>query len=140
MESSYFRKGFGLKGEIGPQLTADYACRLVDLIRERDYTLQVGHLIFRLAREFGFCYGVDRAVEYAYETRTKFPDRRLFLVGEIIHNPHVNARLQEMGIAFLRHGPDGEFVFSGITTDDVVILPAFGVGPRIQSVVATPPR
>ena len=103
--TQYFRKGFGLKGEIGPQLTADYASRLVDLIRERDYTLEVGPLTFRLAREFGFCYGVDRAVEYAYETRTKFPDRRIFLVGEIIHNPHVNARLQEMGIAFLRHGP-----------------------------------
>jgi len=127
MADSYFRKGFGLKGEIGPQLTADYASRLVDLIRERDYTLEVGPLTFRLAREFGFCYGVDRAVEYAYETRTKFPDKRLFLVGEIIHNPHVNARLQEMGIVFLKHGPDGEFDFSGITTDDVVILPAFGV-------------
>ena len=127
MADSYFRKGFGLKGEIGPQLTADYASRLVDLIRERDYTLEVGHLTFRLAREFGFCYGVDRAVEYAYETRTKFPDRRIFLVGEIIHNPHVNARLQEMGIVFLRHGPDGHFDFSVITPDDVVILPAFGV-------------
>ena len=127
MESAYFRKGFGLKGEIGPQLTADYASRLVDLIRARDFTLEVGPLTFRLAREFGFCYGVDRAVEYAYETRTKFPDKRLFLVGEIIHNPHVNARLQEMGITFLRHGPDGEFDFSGITPDDVVILPAFGV-------------
>ena len=70
---TYFRKGFGLKGEIGPQLTADYASRLVDLVREREYTLEVGPLTFRLAREFGFCYGVDRAVEYAYETRTKFP-------------------------------------------------------------------
>ena len=124
---TYFRKGFGLKGEIGPQLTADYASRLVDLVRERDYTLEVGPLTFKLAREFGFCYGVDRAVEYAYETRTKFPEKRLFLVGEIIHNPHVNARLHEMGITFLKHGPDGEFDFSAITPDDVVILPAFGV-------------
>ena len=124
---TYFRKGFGLKGEIGPQLTADYASRLVDLVRERDYTLEVGPLTFRLAREFGFCYGVDRAVEYAYETRTKFPDKRLFLVGEIIHNPHVNARLREMGITFLKHGAEGEFDFSAITPDDVVILPAFGV-------------
>jgi len=127
MSDAYFRKGFGLKGEIGPQLTADYASRLVDLIRARDFTLEVGPLTFRLAREFGFCYGVDRAVEYAYETRTKFPDRRIFLVGEIIHNPHVNARLQDMGITFLRHGPGCEFDFSGVTADDVVLLPAFGV-------------
>ena len=78
-------------------------------------TLQVGALTFRLAQEFGFCYGVDRAVDYAYETRTKFPDRRLFLVGEIIHNPHVNAKLAAMGIVFLKPGPDGDFDFSGIT-------------------------
>ncbi len=81
-----------------------------------------------MAREFGFCYGVDRAVEYAYETRVKFPDRRLFLVGEIIHNPHVNQKLQDMGIVVLQpRGPTREFDFSGVTTDDVVIMPAFGV-------------
>ena len=51
--------------------------------------------------EFGFCYGVERAVEYAYETVTKFPDHRIFLTGEIIHNPHVNNKLQRMGIRFL---------------------------------------
>jgi 4-hydroxy-3-methylbut-2-enyl diphosphate reductase len=127
MESSYFRKGFGLRGTITPQLEADYASRIVEAVKARGYTLEVGPLTFRLAREFGFCYGVDRAVEYAYETRTKFPDRRLYLVGEIIHNPHVNARLEEMGITFLHHGPDGVFDFSGITPEDVVILPAFGV-------------
>jgi 4-hydroxy-3-methylbut-2-enyl diphosphate reductase len=123
----YFRKGFGLKGVIAPRLEADYASRIVDRVRERGYVLDAGPLVFRLAREFGFCYGVDRAVEYAYETRTKFPDRRLFLVGEIIHNPHVNHRMEEMGITFLRHGPDGEFDFSAVRQDDVVILPAFGV-------------
>src|SRR5256886_12543787 len=62
-------------------------------IRQQGYVLAVGDLTFKLAGEFGFCYGVDRAVEYAYETRTKFPDKRIFLVGEIIHNPHVNSKL-----------------------------------------------
>src|SRR5688572_27746096 len=130
MENTYFRKGFGLKTEIAGQLTADYHSRIVDAVRSNDYRLQVGSLTFRLAREFGFCYGVDRAVEYAYETRTKFPGRRLFLVGEIIHNPHVNQKLRDMGITLLAHREDGEFDFSGVTPDDVVIMPAFGVTIR----------
>jgi 4-hydroxy-3-methylbut-2-enyl diphosphate reductase len=80
----------------------------------------------RLAEEFGFCYGVDRAVDYAYETRLHFPERRVFLLGEIIHNPHINQRLVDMGIVFLRPGADGEFDFGELSADDVVILPAFG--------------
>src|SRR5215203_656399 len=130
MENTYFRKGFGLKSEIAGQLTADYHSRIVEAVRASNYQLQVGSLTFRLAREFGFCYGVDRAVEYAYETRTKFPGRRLFLVGEIIHNPHVNQKLRDMGITLLADRPDGEFDFSGVTPDDVVIMPAFGVTIR----------
>ena len=127
MENTYFRKGFGLKSEIAGRLTADYHSAVVEALRTNDYRLQVGPLTFRLAREFGFCYGVDRAVEYAYETRTKFPGRRLFLVGEIIHNPHVNQKLRDMDITLLAHRPDGEFDFATITPDDVVIMPAFGV-------------
>jgi 4-hydroxy-3-methylbut-2-enyl diphosphate reductase len=127
MESTYFRKGFGLKGAIEGQLATDYHSHVVDALRANDYRLTVGPLTFRLAREFGFCYGVDRAVDYAYETRHKFPDRRLFLVGEIIHNPHVNQKLRDMGIDFLSHRTDGEFEFSALTADDVVIMPAFGV-------------
>ncbi len=130
MNSTYFRKGFGLKAAIEEQRDADYHSGLVDLLRARDYSLAVGPLTFRLAREFGFCYGVDRAVDYAYETRHKFPDRRLLLVGEIIHNPHVNRKLEQMGIEFLHHGADGEFNFSPVTPDDVVIMPAFGVTIR----------
>ncbi|MEP6589922.1 MAG: 4-hydroxy-3-methylbut-2-enyl diphosphate reductase [Gemmatimonadota bacterium] len=130
MESTYFRRGFGLKGEIEGQRNADYHSAVVDTLRARDNTLHVGELTFRLAQEFGFCYGVDRAVDYAYETRAKFPDRRIFLVGEIIHNPHVNSKLAAMGIVFLRVGEDGEFDFSHITTDDVVLIPAFGVTMR----------
>ncbi len=127
MDQTYYRKGFGLKTAIEGALTADYHSRLVDTIRAADHTLRVGDLTFRLAGEFGFCYGVDRAVEYAYETRTKFPDRRLYLVGEIIHNPHVNAKLQGMGVTFLYRGAAGQFDFGAVTPADAVILPAFGV-------------
>jgi 4-hydroxy-3-methylbut-2-en-1-yl diphosphate reductase len=129
MEKTYFRKGFGLKSEIAGRLTADYHSAVVESLKSNGYTLQVGGLTFRLAREFGFCYGVDRAVEYAYETRTKFPDRRLFLVGEIIHNPHVNEKLRAMGITILTPN-DGGFDFSVVTPEDVVIMPAFGVTIR----------
>ena len=127
MEQTYFRRGFGLKGDIEGALAADYHSRVVDRIRAQGYILTMGDLTFKLAREFGFCYGVDRAVEYAYETRTKFPERRVFLVGEIIHNPHVNKKLQGMGVEFLHRPDEGEFDFRGITPADVVILPAFGV-------------
>ena len=127
MDTTYFRKGFGLKAEITPQIAADYHSRIVELFRSSGHVVTVGPLTFRLAREFGFCYGVDRAVEYAYETRTKFPDRRILIVGEIIHNPHVNAKLEGMGIEILRHQSDGSFDFTGVTPDDVVVIPAFGV-------------
>jgi 4-hydroxy-3-methylbut-2-en-1-yl diphosphate reductase len=127
MESTYFRRGFGLKAEIEGRLAADYHSAVVERLRANQYELRAGPLTFRLAREFGFCYGVERAVDYAYETRHKFPDRRLYLVGEIIHNPHVNQKLSDMGVEFLSRGEDGQFDFSPIVPDDVVILPAFGV-------------
>jgi 4-hydroxy-3-methylbut-2-enyl diphosphate reductase len=126
--ATYFRKGFGLKSEVQDELAADYEGAVVDLLRANDYTLTVGDVTVRLAREFGFCYGVERAVEYAYQTRRKFPDRRIVLVGEIIHNPLVNNRLRSMGVEILaRPEPTGAFDFSGIAAKDVVILPAFGV-------------
>ncbi|MBA3520898.1 MAG: 4-hydroxy-3-methylbut-2-enyl diphosphate reductase [Gemmatimonadales bacterium] len=127
MESTYFRRGFGLKSEIAGRLTADYHSAVVETLRANRYRLAVGPLTFRLAQEFGFCYGVDRAVDYAYETRLKFPDRRLYLVGEIIHNPHVNQKLRDMGVRFLARGEDGQFDFSPIIPGDAVIMPAFGV-------------
>jgi len=124
---TYFRKGFGLKADVQGDLDADYAGRIVDRMRAQDGTLVVGDVTIRLAGEFGFCYGVERAVEYAYQTRRKFPDRHLVLVGEIIHNPHVNARLRSMGIEILQPDATGTFDFTHVSADDVVILPAFGV-------------
>ena len=127
MEQTYFRKGFGLRGEIQGALTDDYHSAVVDELRARGHQITVGDLTVRLAQEFGFCYGVERAVEYAYETRTKFPDRRIFLVGEIIHNPHVNQKLATMGIVIIARSAAGEFDFGDVGAADVVILPAFGV-------------
>lgn len=127
MEQTYFRKGFGLKGEVRPLIDAEYHSSLVEQIRARGYQDVFGDVTVRLAEEFGFCYGVDRAVDYAYETRHKFPDRRIYLVGEIIHNPHVNHRMQEMGIEFLYPDPEGAFEFGEVKAEDVVLLPAFGV-------------
>ncbi|HEX6537454.1 MAG TPA: 4-hydroxy-3-methylbut-2-enyl diphosphate reductase [Gemmatimonadaceae bacterium] len=128
-DPTYFRKGFGLKGEVQDTLDADYSGRLVDLLRDHAFALTAGDTTVRLAREFGFCYGVERAVDYAYQTRAKFPDRHVILVGEIIHNPHVNAKLRAMGVEILLPGTDG-FDYSRVSADDVVILPAFGVTIR----------
>lgn len=127
MQQTYFRRGLGLKKEVAPVLEAEYHSMLVSEIRAKGFAAVFGDVTIRLAKHFGFCYGVERAVDYAYESAHKFPDRRLFLVGEIIHNPHVNSRLQDMGIRFLYPNESGGFDFSGITPDDVVILPAFGV-------------
>lgn len=124
--TTYVRKGFGLKAEVQDTLAADYTGHLVDLLRARDYALTVGDTTIRLAREFGFCYGVERAVDYAYQTRLKFPEKRIFLAGEIIHNPHVNDKLREMGVVFLAASGKG-FDYSPVGAQDVVILPAFGV-------------
>jgi len=139
-EVTYFRKGFGLKSEIQSELDSDYTGHLVDLLKERDYSLTAGDVTIRLAKEFGFCYGVERAVDYAYQARKKFPDRTIYLAGEIIHNPHVNSKLQGMGITFLmpeagggkrEAGSGGGHIdFTGVKAEDVVILPAFGVTIR----------
>jgi 4-hydroxy-3-methylbut-2-enyl diphosphate reductase len=124
--ATYVRKGFGLKAEVQDTLAADYTGHLVDLLRARDYALTAGETTVRLAREFGFCYGVERAVDYAYQTRLKFPEKRIFLAGEIIHNPHVNEKLREMGVVFLSASGKG-FDYAPVQPADVVILPAFGV-------------
>src|SRR6476469_9129528 len=116
--AAYFRKGFGLKSEIQSQLDSDYTGHLVDLLKDREYTLTAGDVTIRLAKEFGFCYGVERAVEYAYQARKKFPDRTIYLAGEIIHNPHVNSKLQAMGIEFLMAG--GGRREAGVGTRDAI--------------------
>lgn len=121
----YVQKGFGLKAQIRDLLQDDYHSQVVDALRENGFRLRLGDVEFRLAREFGFCYGVDRAVDLAYETRRHFPAKTIYITNEIIHNPYVNKRLVELGVRFL-DGDDG-YTLDDVTSDDVVILPAFGV-------------
>lgn len=120
------RRGFGLKEQVAGTLAKEYKSGLVKYLRENGSTLQVGGLRILLAKEFGFCYGVDRAVDYAYETRQKFPDKTIYITTEIIHNPQVNRKLREMGIRFLSGCEAGNYKFEDIKPEDVVIFPAFG--------------
>jgi 4-hydroxy-3-methylbut-2-enyl diphosphate reductase len=119
-----FRKGLDMKEAVAAELAAAYHSGLVDEVRESGYRHDKGRLTVHLAREFGFCYGVDRAVDYAYQAVARFPGRSVFLTGEIIHNPHVNERLRASGIRFLSDPGERDHQLG---PDDVVILPAFGI-------------
>ena len=127
MSAEVFKKGLDLKHVVAGDLARDYHSDLVQTIRLNDFTYKDGRVSVHLAKEFGFCYGVERAVDYAYQARKKFPDRTVYLTGEIIHNPHVNTRLRASGIRFLS---DPSESIEHVTSTDVVILPAFGVTIR----------
>jgi 4-hydroxy-3-methylbut-2-enyl diphosphate reductase len=127
-EQKYFRKGFKMRENVQHLLDRDYRSEVVDRVRENGNFFEADGLTIRLADEFGFCYGVDRAVDYAFQTREKFLDRRIFITGDMIHNASMNDRLREMGIEFLSTGFAGppEEAFDHLSPEDVVLLPAFG--------------
>ncbi len=122
---NYHRKGFGNEAEVVTQVQSEYQSSLIQEIRSNNYRLQRGDVIIRLAEAFGFCWGVERAVAMAYETRQHFPTERIWMTNEIIHNPSVNQRLQEMEVDFIPV-EQGKKDFSVVDSGDVVILPAFG--------------
>ena len=124
MASLIFRKGLDRKDAVAGMLAENYHSAIVERIKAGNFVYGSGRLTIHLAREFGFCYGVDRAVDYAYQTRQRFPERAVYLTGEIIHNPHVNQKLRAMGVGFLS---DDQAAAERLGPDDVVILPAFGV-------------
>lgn len=121
----YHRKGFGHQEEVATVLESEYQSSLIQEIRDRNYTLTDGDVTIRLAEAFGFCWGVERAVAIAYETRQHFPAERIWITNEIIHNPSVNQRLKEMEVQFIAVN-NGQKDFTVVDSGDVVILPAFG--------------
>ncbi|MGA1623086.1 MAG: 4-hydroxy-3-methylbut-2-enyl diphosphate reductase [Synechocystis sp.] len=122
---NYHRKGFGHGTEVMGVMNSEYQSQLIQEIRQNHYRLQRGNVTILLAEAFGFCWGVERAVAMAYETRQHFPQERLWITNEIIHNPSVNQRLREMDVQFI-DVVAGKKDFSGVEAGDVVILPAFG--------------
>ncbi|MFZ0409363.1 MAG: 4-hydroxy-3-methylbut-2-enyl diphosphate reductase [Cyanobium sp.] len=121
----YNRRGFGLGEEVAGSLQTAYQSDLVASLRTNGHELREGRLTVRLAEAFGFCWGVERAVAMAYETRRHYPSERIWITNEIIHNPSVNDHLREMNVQFI-DVKDGCKDFSEVGTGDVVILPAFG--------------
>lgn len=111
---------------------ARYRSSLVESIIASGNEYRQGKLQISLASAFGFCDGVKRAIEIAYATCRLFPDKRIWLIGEIIHNPEVNARLDAMGLLHLPWNLSDER-YAALTEDDVVIMPAFGVSVQMRA-------
>src|SRR6266568_4529609 len=107
------------------QVLSHYRSDLVERIRASGHILSAGDLTIKLAKEFGFCYGVERAIDLAYAARKVFPSQPIYILGEIIHNPEVNDQLRAMGIKFLS-GKEKDADVEDLEKDDVVIIPAFG--------------
>jgi len=107
------------------QVLSHYRSELVDRIRARGHVLSAEGLTIKLAKEFGFCYGVERAIDLAYAARKVFPNQPIYILGEIIHNPEVNDQIRDMGIKFLS-GKEKNAEIEELKKDDVVIIPAFG--------------
>jgi 4-hydroxy-3-methylbut-2-en-1-yl diphosphate reductase len=122
---NYHRKGFGHGDAVATTMQSEYNSPLIQEIRDHNYRLQRGNVTIHLAESFGFCWGVERAVAMAYETRTHFPTEKIWITNEIIHNPSVNQRLKDMNVEFIEATATGKD-FSRVGQGDVVILPAFG--------------
>ncbi|ESA37632.1 4-hydroxy-3-methylbut-2-enyl diphosphate reductase [Leptolyngbya sp. Heron Island J] len=124
-DNYYRNQGFGEKEQIATQMGDEYQSELIQTIRNQGYTYTQGDVTIKLAKDFGFCWGVERAIAMAYEARQHFPSQRIWITNEIIHNPGVNQRLQDMNVQFIQV-INGTKDFSVVDQGDVVILPAFG--------------
>lgn len=124
--ANYNRKGFGHKEATLELLNQEYqSSDIIKKLKENGYEYTWGNVTVKLAEAYGFCWGVERAVQIAYEARKQFPTERLWITNEIIHNPTVNKRLEEMEVKNIPI-EEGKKNFDVVDKDDVVVLPAFG--------------
>jgi len=111
--------------KVQAQVESHYRSSLIEFIRARGGVLSAGGVTIKLAKEFGFCYGVERAIDLAYAARKAFADKTIWLLGEIIHNPEVNDQIKALGIRTISQRPTEEEL-AHVSSDDVAIIPAFG--------------
>ena len=120
---------------VAAEVAVHFHSSIVEKLRDQGGKITIGNTTLLLAEQFGFCYGVERAIDLAYASRRVFPDHRIFLIGEIIHNPDVNRHLREMGIVSLPW-QDMDASYDDLTEDDVLIVPAFGAPTTFMDKVA----
>jgi len=126
MAEKVIRTSLGLKDLVQGEIEQDYQSSLIEQIKSSENCLKLNDLEFHLAQEFGFCYGVEKTVDFAYQTLKKFPDKKIYTTSEMIHNPRVNLRLKELGVEFLEGQYSEGKSFDCITKEDIVLIPAFG--------------
>ena len=123
-----------------PVISVVKNARKITDLRKKDYTpsvLDFGPVKFLIARHFGFCYGVENAIEIAYKSLEQNPGKRVFLLSEMIHNPSVNSDLSQRGVQFLREHNGKQLIpWDDLNSDDIVIVPAFGTTIEIQQMLA----
>ncbi|CAA7387689.1 unnamed protein product [Spirodela intermedia] len=132
---NYNRKGFGHKEETLQLMNREYTSDVIKTLKENNYEYTWGSVTVKLAEAYGFCWGVERAVQIAYEARKQFPEERIWITNEIIHNPTVNQRMEEMEVKNIPLD-EGKKVFDVVDKDDVVILPAFGAAVEEMKILS----
>nr|AKJ66193.1 1-hydroxy -2-methyl-2-(E)-butenyl-4-diphosphate reductase [Huperzia serrata] len=131
---NYNRSGFGYKKETLAAMAQEYTSDIVKTLREKNFENTWGDVTVKLADSYGFCWGVERAVQIAYEARKQFPEDKIWITNEIIHNPSVNQRIYEMDVKFIPIEKDGKD-FNVVEKGDVVILPAFGASVQEMQIL-----
>lgn len=117
---------------VSAEVAIHYRSSLVEKIKDMGGKMTRGNTTLLLAKDFGFCYGVERAIDLAYASRKVFPDNSIFLIGEIIHNPEVNRQLREMDIVSLPW-KEIDATYDDLTPEDVVVIPAFGAPTKFMA-------
>nr|QEV81826.1 (E)-4-hydroxy-3-methylbut-2-enyl diphosphate reductase [Prunella vulgaris] len=122
---NYNRKGFGHKEEILEQMSEHFTSDIIKKLKENGNEYTWGNVTVKLAESYGFCWGVERAIQIAFEARRQFPSENMWLTNEMIHNPTVNKRLEDMEVHTIPVN-EGKKKFELVGEGDVVVLPAFG--------------